>query len=48
MKAEPRYLIVPCEAEGHADLAVIWDRVDEQVVDVINAADAARYEGETL
>ncbi|MGI4817401.1 MULTISPECIES: hypothetical protein [unclassified Brevundimonas] len=30
-----RYLIVPCETE--ADLAVIWDRQEEQVVDVICA-----------
>lgn len=38
-----RYLIVPCEAEGCADLAVIWDRLEEQVVDVISAAAAVRY-----
>ncbi len=38
-----RYLIVPCEAEGCADLAVIWDRLEEQVVDVISAAPVARY-----
>ena len=38
-----RYLIVPCEAEGCADLAVIWDRLEEQVVDVISAAVAVRY-----
>ena len=31
-----RYMIVPCEAEG--DLAVIWDRQEEQVVDVISAS----------
>ena len=35
---DARYLIVPCEAEGCADLAVIWDRLEEQVVDVIDAA----------
>ncbi|MDZ4363604.1 hypothetical protein [Brevundimonas sp.] len=40
--AANRYLIVPCEAEGHTDLAIIWDRLEEQVVDVITAA-AARY-----
>lgn len=39
---EARYLIVPCEAKGHEDLAVIWDRLDEQVVDVIDAS-AGRY-----
>ena len=33
-----RYLIVPCEADGSSDLAVIWDRLEEQVVDVISAA----------
>lgn len=41
-----RYLIVPCEAEGCADLAVIWDRLEEQVVDVIDAAASARYSDE--
>ena len=34
-----RYMIVPCEADGCGDLAVIWDRLEEQVVDVISAAD---------
>lgn len=41
-----RYLIVPCEADGCHDLAVIWDRLEEQVVDVINAAASARYSSE--
>lgn len=41
-----RYLIVPCEAEGCADLAVIWDRLEEQVVDVISAAATIRYTDE--
>ena len=36
-----RYMIVPCEAEG--DLAVIWDRLEEQVVDVIDRRAAARW-----
>ena len=36
-----RYMIVPCEAEG--DLAVIWDRQEEQVVDVISASASSRY-----
>ena len=40
--SETRYLIVPCEAKGHEDLAVIWDRLEEQVVDVIDAS-AGRY-----
>ena len=31
-----RYLIVPCETE--TDLAVVWDRQEEQVVDVICAS----------
>lgn len=39
-----RYLIVPCEAEG--DLAVIWDRQEEQVVDVISASASSRYSDE--
>ena len=42
---DARYLIVPCDAEGCADLAVIWDRLEEQVVDVIDAS-AGRYTDE--
>lgn len=38
-----RYIIVPCEADGCADLAVIWDRLEEQVVDVIDRRAAARW-----
>lgn len=38
-----RYMIVPCETES--DLAVIWDRQEEQVVDVISAS-ASRYTNE--
>lgn len=38
-----RYLIVPCEAEGHSDLAVVWDRLEEQVVDVIDARQGERW-----
>jgi hypothetical protein len=41
-----RFLIVPCEADGCRDLAVIWDRLEEQVVDVISAAASARYSDE--
>lgn len=39
-----RYMIVPYEAEG--DLAVIWDRQEEQVVDVISASASSRYSDE--
>lgn len=39
-----RYMIVPCEAEG--DLAVIWDRQEEQVMDVISASASSRYSDE--
>ena len=39
-----RYMIVPCEAEG--DLAVIWDRQEEQVVDVISASASSRNSDE--
>ncbi len=39
--AASRYLIGPCEAE--AGLAVIWDRLEEQVIDVIDARQSARY-----
>jgi hypothetical protein len=48
MVADSRYLIVPCEAEGCGDLAVIWDRLEEQVVDVISAAASARYSDEDM
>jgi len=41
-----RYLIVPCEAEGCGDLAIIWDRLEEQVIDVIDARASARYSDE--
>lgn len=41
--AAQRYLIVPCEADGCGDLAVIWDRLEEQVVDVIDARAHVRY-----
>ncbi len=44
--AANRYLIVPCEADGCRDLAVIWDRLEEQVVDVIDARLTARYADE--
>ena len=41
-----RYLIVPCEADGCGDLAVVWDRLEEQVIDVIDASASARYSDE--
>ena len=41
-----RYIIVPCEADGSSDLAVIWDRQEEQVVDVISASASSRYSDE--
>ena len=41
-----RYIIVPCEADGSSDLAVIWDRLEEQVVNVVSAAASARYSDE--
>ena len=43
-----RYIIVPCETGGSSDLAVIWDRLEEQVVDVISAAASHRYSDEDL
>lgn len=43
-----RYIIVPCEADGSSDLAVIWDRLEEQVVDVISAAASSRYSDEDM
>lgn len=44
--ASDRYLVVPCDADGCADLAVIWDRLEEQVVDVIDARAPRRYSDE--
>ncbi|HZW14797.1 MAG TPA: hypothetical protein VFF66_00945 [Brevundimonas sp.] len=44
--AASRYLIVPCEGEGYGDLAVIWDRLEEQVIDVIDARLSGRYADE--
>ncbi|HST92193.1 MAG TPA: hypothetical protein VLJ13_08335 [Brevundimonas sp.] len=44
--AANRYLIVPCEAEGCDGLAVVWDRLEEQVIDVIDAGLSARYADE--
>ena len=44
--AASRYLIVPCEADGFGDLAVVWDRLEEQVIDVIDARASARYADE--
>lgn len=41
-----RYLIVPCDPSGASDLAVIWDRQEEQVIDVISSAASARYADE--
>ncbi|MDB5420468.1 MAG: hypothetical protein JWR59_415 [Brevundimonas sp.] len=41
-----RYMIVPCEADGCSDLAVIWDRLEEQVIDVISAAAFHAYSDE--
>jgi hypothetical protein len=41
-----RYMIVPCEADGCGDLAVIWDRLEEQVIDVISAAASSVYSEE--
>ena len=43
--AQNRYLIVPCEGRS-SDLAVIWDRLEEQVIDVIDARLSARYADE--
>ena len=40
--AQNRYLIVPCEGRS-SDLAVIWDRLEEQVVDVVNLKAAPRW-----
>ena len=44
--AASRYLIVPCEGDGLGALAVVWDRLEEQVIDVIDARLSARYADE--
>ncbi|MFA4949316.1 hypothetical protein [Brevundimonas sp.] len=44
--ASSRYLIVPCEGDGLGALAVVWDRLEEQVIDVIDARLSARYADE--
>lgn len=44
--AANRYLIVPCEADGCDGLVVVWDRLEEQVIDVIDAGLSARYADE--
>lgn len=41
-----RYLTVPCDGDGCHDLAVIWDRLEEQVVDVIQLAGRPAYSEE--
>lgn len=41
-----RYLIVPCEGDGLGALAVVWDRLEEQVIDVIDARLSACYADE--
>ena len=37
--AESRFLLVPCEAPGCEDLTLIWDRQEEQVIDVMSRAE---------
>lgn len=41
-----RYLIIPCESEPA--LAVIWDRLEEQVFDVIDSREAAKHVEDAL
>ena len=43
-----RFLIIPCEAPGCEDLSVIWDSVEEQVIDVMTAAEVRAYSLESL
>lgn len=44
--ASDRYVVVPCEAKGFGDLAVLWDSRDEQVIDVIDARAQSIYADE--
>lgn len=41
--AESRFLLVPCEAPGCEDLTIIWDRHEEQVIDVMSRAEVDAY-----
>ena len=45
---ESRYSIIRCESPGAEHLAVIWDRLEEQVLDVIDAVQAAKYARDDL
>lgn len=47
-KQPDRYLIVPCETPGAEHLAVIWDRLEEQVFDVIDARMSAKLAEDDL
>lgn len=38
-----RFLIVPCEPPGCEDLTIIWDRQEEQVIDVMSRAEVEAY-----
>lgn len=38
-----RFLLVPCEAPGCEDLTIIWDRQEEQVIDVMTRAEVDAY-----
>lgn len=38
-----RFLLVPCEAPGCEDLTIVWDRQEEQVIDVMSRAEVEAY-----
>jgi hypothetical protein len=43
MERTERFRVIYCEAEGCEDMAVIWDNLEQQVLDVIDARTAAKY-----
>lgn len=40
--AAPRFEVIPCATEP--DLFVIWDKVEEQVIDVLTASEVEAYD----
>lgn len=38
-----RFEIIPCEAPGCESLSLVWDRETQQVIDVLDAEEAADY-----
>ena len=43
MKPAERFEIMPCEDPDHEQMFLIWDRVEQQVIDVLTGDEAKRY-----